>query len=306
MKDILVAIRCVTYNHELYIRECLEGFVMQKTNFKFVAIVHDDASTDGTAGIIKEYAEKYSDIIKPIFEKENQYSKKDGSLQRIMSEAIEATGAKYVAMCEGDDYWTDPYKLQKQVDFMEENPDYSMCFHAAEIKDECGCNENHPFTIIEEKEYNARELFVKWITATASLLYRHNIVDSYKIYHQEWMITGDVCLVMKCASVGKVYGMSDIMSVYRLNSSSLVHSKQYQIDKIMKHPQHFLSFYYSFPNLREEIKWCLSQSYYSRARCGNGNAFSKLLDLICSLYYNPSLFIGKISKIIGNVVQNRR
>lgn len=293
---ILVAIKCITYNHEPYIRECLEGFIMQKTNFKFVAIVHDDASTDGTANIIKEYAEKYPDIIKPIFEIENQYSKKDGSLQRIMNDAIEATGAKYVAMCEGDDYWIDPYKLQKQVDFMEANPDYSMCFHGAEIKDECGCNENHPFTIIEAREYNACELYSKWITATASLLYRHNIVDSYKIYHQEWMITGDVCLVMKCASVGKVYGMSDIMSVYRLNSTSLVHSKQYQIDKIMKHPRHFLSFYYSFPHLRKPIRWNLAHSYYSRARKGNGNIFSKLSDIIHSLYYNPKIVMSKLFK----------
>ncbi len=81
-----------------------------KNKHKFVAIVHDDASTDGIANIIKEYAEKYPDIINPIFEIENQYSKKDGSLQRIMNDAIEATGAKYVAICEGDDYWTDPYK----------------------------------------------------------------------------------------------------------------------------------------------------------------------------------------------------
>ena len=133
--EIIVAIRCITYNHEPYIRDCLDGFVMQKTNFKFVAIVHDDASTDGTANIIKEYAEKYPDIIKPIFEIENQYSKKDGSLQRIMNDAIEATGAKYVAMCEGDDYWIDPYKLQKQVDFMEANPDYVLTCHGYDVYD---------------------------------------------------------------------------------------------------------------------------------------------------------------------------
>lgn len=123
----LVAISCITYNHEKYLADALEGFVMQKTNFPFVAIVHDDASTDGTADILRQYAEKYPDIIHPIYETENQYSKRDGSLGRIMNEAIAATGAKYIAMCEGDDYWTDPYKLQKQVDFLESHPDYSMC-----------------------------------------------------------------------------------------------------------------------------------------------------------------------------------
>ena len=117
---LMVTIRCITYNHESYIRQCLDGFLMQKTTFRFEAIVHDDASTDGTATIIREYADKYPNIIKPIFETENQYSKRDGSLRRILDAH---THGKYIAMCEGDDYWTDPYKLQKQVDFLESHPD---------------------------------------------------------------------------------------------------------------------------------------------------------------------------------------
>ena len=124
----LVAIHCLVYNHESYLRDCFDGFVMQQTNFPFVAIVHDDASTDGSAAIIREYEEKYPHIFKPIYETENQYSKRDGSLDRIMNAAIEATGAQYVAMCEGDDYWTDPLKLQKQVDFMEANPECGLCY----------------------------------------------------------------------------------------------------------------------------------------------------------------------------------
>ena len=130
-KQPLVAIRCITYNHGSYIRDALDGFVMQQTDFSFVAIVHDDASTDNTAAIIREYASRYPDIILPIYETENQYSKHDGSLRRIMNNACAATGAKYIALCEGDDYWTDPLKLQKQVDFLESHPDYSLCFHNA-------------------------------------------------------------------------------------------------------------------------------------------------------------------------------
>ena len=94
--DIKVAIKCLVYNHEPYLRDCLEGFVMQQTDFPFVAIVHDDASTDHSADIIREYAAKYPDIIHPIYETENQYSKK-GSLTKIMNDAIEATGAPYIA-----------------------------------------------------------------------------------------------------------------------------------------------------------------------------------------------------------------
>ena len=120
---LMVTVRCTAYNHESYIQQCLEGFVIQKTNFRFEVIVHDDASTDGTVTIIQEYAEKYPNIIKPIFETENQYSKRDGSLARIMDEH---THGKYVAFCEGDDYWVDPLKLQKQVDFLETHPEYGM------------------------------------------------------------------------------------------------------------------------------------------------------------------------------------
>ena len=125
----LVAIHCLVYNHEPNLRECFEGFVMQQTNFPFVAIVHDDASTDGSAAIIREYEEKYPHIFKPIYEQENLYQKGGfGTINEVMNEAIGATGAKYVAMCEGDDYWTDSYKLQKQVDFMEANEDVGICY----------------------------------------------------------------------------------------------------------------------------------------------------------------------------------
>jgi glycosyltransferase involved in cell wall biosynthesis len=120
----MVSIICNAYNHEKYIKDALDGFVMQETSFPYEVLIHDDASIDGTAEIIREYERKYPAIIKPIYQKENQYSKGLGLVGKIQKErAIR----KYVAMCEGDDYWTDPYKLQKQFDFMENNPDYTLC-----------------------------------------------------------------------------------------------------------------------------------------------------------------------------------
>lgn len=124
----LLSIQCCTYNQEKYIAETLDGFLLQKTTFPFEVIVHDDASTDRTADIIREYEEKYPDIIKPIYETENQYSKHDGNLSRIVREASKG---KYVAYCEGDDYWIDENKLQMQVDFLENNPEFGMCYTKA-------------------------------------------------------------------------------------------------------------------------------------------------------------------------------
>lgn len=121
---IMVSIISLAYNHASYIRECLDGFMMQKTNFAFEVLIHDDASTDGTADIIREYEAKYPDIIKPIYQTENQYSK---GIPIGCTYLYPRAKGKYIALCEGDDYWTDPLKLQKQVDFLESHPDYVMC-----------------------------------------------------------------------------------------------------------------------------------------------------------------------------------
>ena len=126
-KTPLVFVLCMVYNHGPYLRQCLDGFVMQQTSFPFEVIVHDDASTDDSADIIREYADKYSDIIKPVYETENQYNKGAESEAGKKLKAVISRGVKYRAVCEGDDYWIDPFKLQKQFDFLEGHPDFVMC-----------------------------------------------------------------------------------------------------------------------------------------------------------------------------------
>jgi len=126
--EIKVSIICITYNHVEYIRRAIQSFIEQKTDFKFEIIIHDDCSTDGTIDIIKEYANLYPDIIHPIYEIENQYSQGRKVIQEC---TIPSAKGKYFALCEGDDYWIDNMKLQRQFDFMEAHPEYTLCVHNA-------------------------------------------------------------------------------------------------------------------------------------------------------------------------------
>lgn len=213
-KRPLVSIRCITFNHERYIRDCLEGFVTQKTNFSFEAIVHDDASTDGTAAVIKEYAAKYPDVIKPILEKENQYSKHDGSLRRIMDGACKG---KYVAFCEGDDYWIDPLKLQKQVDFLEAHPEYSMCWTDAYQETDGERMAYHRYA--EDCQSPLEDIIEKGgdFVPTCSIVIRN---DAYTAMPKEarGFYCGDYPLQMWGAYVGKAYYLKEQTCVYRFMS----------------------------------------------------------------------------------------
>ena len=126
---VQVSIICLAYNHEKYIKHCLDGFVMQK-GVTFEIIIHDDASTDKTADIIREYESNYPDLFKPVYQSENQFSKHIPFARKYL---IPLVTGKYVALCEGDDYWTDPYKLRKQYDALENNPDSYMCLHRVDV-----------------------------------------------------------------------------------------------------------------------------------------------------------------------------
>lgn len=123
----LVSIVCLAYNHAPFIQQTLDGFLRQETDFPFEVIVHDDASTDATATIIREYAARYPSLIKPIYQHENQYRLGAPVSTQLFAQAR----GRYIAYCEGDDYWTDPRKLQIQVDFLEHHRDYVMTYHDA-------------------------------------------------------------------------------------------------------------------------------------------------------------------------------
>jgi glycosyltransferase involved in cell wall biosynthesis len=248
-QDIMVTIRCATYNHEPYIRQCLEGFVMQKTNFRYIAIIHDDASTDKTTEIIREYAEKYPNIIRPIFQKENQYSK--GRSYKIREMLDELVTSKYTAMCEGDDFWTDENKLQKQFDWMESHPDYSACFHQALVHYEDGSHPDKKAADIQDRDYCGIELLNEDNRPpTASLFMRSDVCKSnpYKIILNQNLSFFDIPLFLSCAHAGKVRGMSDVMSVYRKQSSGMTNSFITGGKGMIKIADDFLKIYKVFGN----------------------------------------------------------
>ena len=134
-----LSVVCITYNAAPYIRAALDGFLMQKTNFPFEVLIHDDASTDGTADIIREYESRHPDIIRAVLQSENQFSKGVSVSTTFLCPLIRG---EYVAVCEGDDYWTDPLKLQKQVDWLDAHPESSICFHPVVVHFEDGSRED--------------------------------------------------------------------------------------------------------------------------------------------------------------------
>lgn len=218
MNEVMVSIHCITYNHEKYIKDALEGFLMQKTDFAYEVIIHDDASTDGTADIIRDYEKKYPDIIKPIYQIENQHSKG----VRVGPLNLKRARGKYIACCEGDDFWIDPNKLQKQVEYLENHPDCSLCVHATfrVFEDKKKLKEHiRPKTsdgIIPTEDVIKED--VEGYFHTTSFVFPHKLISNYPTFY--YMATvGDYPLSIHLALSGYVYYIDQYMSAYRMNTN---------------------------------------------------------------------------------------
>lgn len=224
----LVSVLCVTYNQEKYIAQAIESFLMQKTNFQFEIIIHDDASTDKTTSIIQNYASQYPLIIRPLFEKQNQYSR---GKQGFLNNMFKVAKGKYIALCEGDDYWLSPDKLQIQVDFLQGNPDYSVCFHPVKVFFE---NDKH-------KDYIFPEFSKKTVFSTAGLLKQNFIQTSSAMYKKQkyGVLPTDVTphdwyFHLYHAQFGKIGFIDQVMSTYRRHPGGLWWNSYKDINKIWK------------------------------------------------------------------------
>lgn len=214
MRDIMVSIVCITYNHEEYIKNALDGFLSQKTIFKYEIIIHDDASTDRTAEIVQDYEKKYPDIIRGIYQVKNQYSKKRSYLVR---EVLRECRGKYIALCEGDDFWIDKHKLQIQVGWMEAHPEYWLTVHNAVCLN-CAENTLKPIDSFCSTKTIEIEEFIEQsgeYAATASMVLRADIVEMKDFFWECGV--ADWPLQFLCVTKGNVYYFDRIMSIYRFS-----------------------------------------------------------------------------------------
>lgn len=272
----MLYISCSTFNHVGYIKDAMNGFAMQQTTFPFVAVIMDDASTDGTPQVIQRYLQEHFDLddantarheetddyvmtyarhkenpnchFAVYLLKYNHYSIKKG---KPYAKAW-AEKAKYYAICEGDDYWTAPEKLQTQVDFLDTHPDYSMCFHDVDIKAEKGREWYDVFGKLEDRDYTGLENMVKWSVPTCSIVYRTGLWDKYPSNPKFTM--GDNVLILQCGRHGKIRCISKKMGVYRLSPTSWIGGQSSKVQRY-KYISHYLG-------LIEEFEECRCQQMY--------------------------------------------
>ncbi len=231
--EILVSVNCIAYNQEDYIAQALDSILAQQTSFSFEVLVHDDASTDKTASIIRRYAQDYPNMIKPVFQTENQHSK--GIRVGTIFNLPRARG-KYIAYCEGDDFWIDPFKLQKQVNYLESSPECSFCFHAVQVVNRQGKPTGQLMRPYHESRSVPIEDIIKGggrFLGTNSTVYRRELMNQPPEFYLHAPV-GDFPLVLYLATQGTVYYFDEIMSVYRTGvpgswTNSMVSSRDKQL-----------------------------------------------------------------------------
>lgn len=283
MKEYTVCALCLVYNEEDYICATLKGFVTQKTNFPFIAVVIDDASTDHTADIIHQYEQEYPDIIKGIYLEENHYSIRKPKFPYYEEFYHQAT---YFAICEGDDFWTDPYKLQKQVDFLDAHPDYNLCCHDWNVKNGDMVTDSpihHKY--IEPFSFTFATLPYVWITKTLTVLFRRSAIENIPSYKYG----RDVHLVYHALKGSKGYFMSDVMGTYTIRGGGIW--SKVDLNKRNELTYHLYKELYSYePNKAVHKRYMNATLAYF-----NGLAYSKRT--WWNLCFNTKLYIEAIRNI---------
>jgi len=278
-------------------RDCLEGFLAQKTNFDFEVLIHDDASSDGTQDVIRDYSSRYPEIIKPILQTVNQYNSVSG-----MNETFNFPRARgtYIALCEGDDYWVDPFKLQRQVDFLESNPDYGA-IHTDYLE-----LHERTKTYIHPKRNRSDlsgDIYLNLLNAnsnslaTASIMIRAFLVNEFMLRAPEinFKRIGDYPLALHVASKSKIAYLDRVTCIYRVLQESASHSCD--IDKILDFRRETMNIvlYFSknlpnFMQIRSLAKYFFCSQVLSLC-ARNPKAANRLIDELESAINDPFLKI---------------
>lgn len=219
--DYLVDIIMPVYNHANYLTQAIEGVVNQKTLFKFRLLIGDDCSKDNSREVILKYAEQYPDIIHPVLHGQNKGS--TGNAQHL----IALVTSRYMGICEGDDYWTDDHKLQKQIDFLEANPDFTVCFTRAGVVNEI--NEEWPYAFVPLKKdvFTFADIVQENVIPTATVIYRNVFPKPFPDFIYR-MLAGDWILHMMALSKGNAKFIDEQTAVYRRHSGGLTNTEDYQ------------------------------------------------------------------------------
>lgn len=215
-RDIAVTIICIVYNHAPYLRDALDSFINQKTSFAYQILVHDDASTDESPHIIQEYVKKYPNMFIPILQNQNQYSQ-GISNGEIIKHFI---NSKYVAFCEGDDYWINEHKLQKQYDMLESNPNCQFCTHIVNILDEGKYNGRYPDKCIKTGYYQPEIALSFPYCQTSSFFLRSDAYFSYLEFRDnrtQKMLKYSEAALLYYKTLGDFGFINEAMSCYRHN-----------------------------------------------------------------------------------------
>lgn len=214
--DPVVSVHMITYNQGRYIASAIEGVIMQKTNFAFELVIGEDNSRDNTKNIINSYVKDYPDIIKPIFRSNNI-----GSMNNWIDTFKQCRG-RYIAICEGDDYWTDPNKLQKQVDFLEANPDFAICFHnARKLIQKTGDDSSLFFNNPSKDVFTVTDIIKKNFIPTLTCVFRNKLFKEFPDWYYD-AFPGDWPLHILNAQFGKIKYIDEIMGVYRIHDGGSV------------------------------------------------------------------------------------
>ncbi|NAW51330.1 glycosyltransferase [Elizabethkingia argentiflava] len=300
-----VSVVTITYGHDEYIEDCLKGVLSQRYNGEIEFIISNDHSPDNTDQIIRDFL-KSTVIPENIKIKYLHHTVNRGSSFNFISTLAQAQG-EYVALCDGDDFWIDPCKLQKQIDFLEKNPDYKLIFTNVDTiyEDDLENKVSILTPIVENRQYLGEEFLRTWIAHTSTFVYRND--DHAKAYGQFYnahnFLYGDTPLLIYILQSGKAFGLTDYTSCYRRHIGGAISKSSVQ--NTLRYIEYLNSFNRAFnkPIYTKIHHHLISVSYFGLFRNNNIKGTNRLEYLFKCIYYDPFLIFKIIREKLSNFLK---